>query len=208
MRNSPGGGIQERLGLLEEIALVGGAAALGDEEELVLGAGGGVEVDLGREVGAGVDLLVHVEGHGLGVAEVLLGVGLVDPSGEVLLVLHAGPDLLALLADDGGGAGVLAEGELELGGDLGVRKKAMATPLSFMEASGSREDLATISLCSGRSRKETSRMAWLARKVSADGLTFSISFPSNRVTDTPYSSGGGTLWCPAREGMDPDNGIL
>ena len=114
------GGIEEGLGLLEEVGLVGGAAALGDEEEVVVVALAGVEVDLGGEVVPAVDLLVHGQRHGLGVAEVLLGVGLPDALGEVEGVVDAGPDLLALLGDDGGGAGVLAEGQQALRGDFGV----------------------------------------------------------------------------------------
>ena len=53
--------VEQRLGLLEEIGLVGRAAALGDEEELVFRALGGVDVDLRGQVGAGVDLPLHVE---------------------------------------------------------------------------------------------------------------------------------------------------
>ena len=113
-------GIQERLCLLEQVGLVGRAAALGDEQELVGHALDGVDVDLGREVGAGVLLGVHVQGDGLRIAQVVLGVGVVDALGDELLVAHAGPDLLSLLGDHGGGAGILADGELAFGRDLGV----------------------------------------------------------------------------------------
>ena len=114
---------EEGLGLLIEHGLVGAAATLGHEEELVVGVVGGEDVDLRREVGAGVDLLVHIQRHGLAVAQVLFGVGLVNPLADVLGVIDSGPDLLPLLGDDGGGAGVLAGGELELGGDHGVAQK-------------------------------------------------------------------------------------
>ena len=43
-------GIEQRLGLLIQVALVGAAAALGDEEKLVFAARGGVDVNLGRQV--------------------------------------------------------------------------------------------------------------------------------------------------------------
>ena len=62
--------VEQRLGLLEQVALVGRAAALGHEQELVLVAVGGVDLDLGRQVGAGVDLLAHVERRHLRVAQV------------------------------------------------------------------------------------------------------------------------------------------
>ncbi|OQB91308.1 MAG: hypothetical protein BWX86_02049 [Verrucomicrobia bacterium ADurb.Bin122] len=112
--------IEERFRLLIEEGLVGRATALGDEEELVLGALRSVEVDLRREIGAGVNLLVHVEGGRLRVAEVFLGVALVDALGDILGVVGAGPDLLALLGDDGRGAGVLAERQDALRGNFGV----------------------------------------------------------------------------------------
>ena len=60
----------------------------------------------------------------MGVAEVLLGVGLVDSAREGLGVVRVGPHLLALVAEDGGGAGVLAEGQDATGGDLGVAEES------------------------------------------------------------------------------------
>ena len=114
---------EERLGLLPELGLVGRPPALGDEQELVGHAAGGVDVDLRRQVGPGVHLPVHVERGGLRVAQVLLRVGLEHALGEVLLVLDPGPDLLALLGHDGGGARVLAQRQLAPGRDLGVAQE-------------------------------------------------------------------------------------
>ncbi len=114
---------QQRLGLLEQGRLVGRAAALCDEEELVGFTVHRLDVDLGRQIGAGVDLPVHVERDGLRVAEILFRVGLVDPPGEGFLVPAPGPDLLAFLGDDQRRAGVLADREFEFGGDLGVAQE-------------------------------------------------------------------------------------
>ena len=144
---------QQRLGLLVEHGLVGGAAALGHEDELVVVAVGGQDVDLGRQVGAGVDLLVHVQGHGLGVAQVFLGVGLVDALGEPLLVLDAGPDLLPFLGGHGGGAGVLADRQVELGGDLGVAQEGQGHALVVHGGLGVAEDLGDL-LVVGRTQEE------------------------------------------------------
>ena len=80
-------GIEQRLGLLEEHRLVGRSASLGDEQELVLLARGRENVDLGRQVRAGVDLVVHREGNGLRVAEVLFLIRVVDSPRQPLLVL-------------------------------------------------------------------------------------------------------------------------
>ena len=73
-----GVGVEDGLGFLIEVALVGRSAALGDAEEVVFVALGGFDVDLCGEVATGVDLIVHVEGGVLRVAEVFLGVGVVD----------------------------------------------------------------------------------------------------------------------------------
>ena len=78
--------VEDRLGLLEQERLVGRAAALGHEEELVLrrpvrGLRRRVELDLGRQVGAGVLLLVRRQRRELGVAQVEPGVGVVHARG-------------------------------------------------------------------------------------------------------------------------------
>ncbi len=65
-----------------------------------------------------------------------------------------------------------------------LRSIATATPRSLGAASGSERMEATFARCAGRSRNETSRIAWLARKASPSGSTTRISFPSNRDTET------------------------
>jgi len=116
--------VQDRLGLLEEERLVGRAAALGHEEELVLrlprGLRRGVELDLRGQVGAGVLLLVGRQGGELGVAQVELGVGVVDPARDRLAVVGAGEDALGLLAHHDRGSGVLAHRQHPAGGDVDV----------------------------------------------------------------------------------------
>ena len=101
--------IEQRFGLLIKHRLVRRTAALGDEQKIVLHAVGGHQIDLRRQIGAGVDLVPHVERRGLRVAEIFLGVSFIDPLGDMLLVLHAGPHLLALFGEHGGRAGVLAK---------------------------------------------------------------------------------------------------
>jgi hypothetical protein len=55
--------VEQGLGFLVEEGLVGGPAALGDEEKLVGLALVCIEVDLGREVRARVGLLIERERH-------------------------------------------------------------------------------------------------------------------------------------------------
>ncbi len=180
-------GVSSALVSWKSMRLVGRAAALGDEEELVLGALGRVEVDLRRQVGAGVHLLVHVERDRLRVAQVLARCrSRRRPRDEALLVLHAGPDLLALLADDGGGAGVLAEGQLAARGDLGVLEQRERHALVVLRRLRDRRGSWPPARCArGAGRRRHSRIASFARRVSAAGSTFRTSLPSKVATETP-----------------------
>ena len=112
--------VQDGLGLLVEVALVGRAASLGHEQQLVGVAVDGGDLDLGRQVGAGVDLLPHRQRRHLRVAQVGGLVGLEDAAGDGLLVAAARDDALAPLALDDGRARVLAHGEDAARGDAGV----------------------------------------------------------------------------------------
>ncbi|MGX1314227.1 hypothetical protein RKD24_004346 [Streptomyces calvus] len=106
-----GGLVQDRLGLLVEERLVGRAAALGHEQELVGAAVGRVQLDLRREVGAGVLLLPHGQRRHLRVAQVQVLVRVVDAPGQGLLVAALGQHVLAALAHHDRRAGVLAHRE-------------------------------------------------------------------------------------------------
>jgi hypothetical protein len=81
---------------------------------------GGVELDLGGEVAAGVHLLEHVERRELRVAQVRGGVHLVDAARDRLLVAAAGEHVLPLLAHHDGGPGVLTGGQHAARRDVGV----------------------------------------------------------------------------------------
>ena len=117
------GRVEDGLRFLIEVGLVGGTAALDHAEELVLGAFGGFDVDLGGKVALRVHFLVHRERSVLGLAEGFLGVGLVDALGNGFFIAVAGPDLLALFAVNDGRARVLAEREDALGGGFGVAEE-------------------------------------------------------------------------------------
>ena len=112
--------VQQRLGLLVEVALVGRAAALGHEQELVGVAVDGGDLDLRRQVRAGVLLGVHVERCHLGVPEVRRLVRVVDAVGDRFLVAAAREHELALLRLHDRGAGVLAHREHAARGDRRV----------------------------------------------------------------------------------------
>ena len=72
-------------------------------------------------------------------------------------------------------------GSSPLGGDLGVAQEGQGHALVVGGGLRVARILATCSLCSGRRRKETSRIASLATRSSADGSTLRISLPSKVV---------------------------
>ncbi|MBE1476248.1 hypothetical protein H4W32_004290 [Actinophytocola algeriensis] len=117
--------VQQGFRFLVQEGLVGAAAALGHEEELVLRlvAVLVVQLQLRGEVGAGVLLVPEVDGRELRVAEVQLLVGLEDALGERGLVGAAGEHVLGALADDDRGPGVLAHGEDAARGDARVAQQ-------------------------------------------------------------------------------------
>mmetsp|Transcript_125331 Transcript_125331/g.350974 ORF Transcript_125331/g.350974 Transcript_125331/m.350974 type:complete len:447 (+) Transcript_125331:697-2037(+) len=115
--------VQQGLRLLVEVRLVGGTAALGHEQELVLRALLCVEVDLCGQIRLRVPLGEHRHRRHLGVAQVPPEVCLVHAFGQVALVIAICENILAALAHDDGGARVLASWEHTLGGNDRVLKQ-------------------------------------------------------------------------------------
>lgn len=166
---------QQRLGFLIQIGFVGGTAALGDAQELVLFAVHAVEIDLRRQIAAGVDLFVHIQRGVLRIAQVLFDVGVVHPARQRFFIAAAGPDALALFADDNRRAGVWQVGKIPLAAISELRRNCSATYLSFSLASGSLRISATCCWCAGRSMNDASWNACWASRVNASGATFRIS---------------------------------
>ena len=135
--------VEQRLGLLIEEGLVGRAAALGDEEEFVLHAGmAAVNVDLCREVRTGILLLGHRERHDLRIAQVAVFVGLVHALGNAFRIVGARIDVLALMADADGRAGILACGKFALGRNDLVEQHGVGHELVVVGGLGIIEDVA------------------------------------------------------------------
>ena len=112
--------VQHRRGFLEQIGLVGGATALGDEQELIGVARFRVEFDLPGQVGARIGFLIHRNRRNLAVAQVALGIGPQNAVGNGGFVVAAGPDLLPFLAHDDRRARILAHGQDTACRDIGV----------------------------------------------------------------------------------------
>ena len=111
---------QHRRRRLEQKALVGGAAALGHEHELVGVIALGVDLALRRHVVGGVLLLVHRQRRDLRIAQIAAQIGVARALAQRRLVVAVGDDAAALLAHDDRGAGVLAHRQHAAGGDVGV----------------------------------------------------------------------------------------
>ena len=90
--------IKDSLSLLIEISLIGRAATLSHEEELILIALGGMDFDLRREVATGVHLIIHIEGSVLRIAEIILSISLIYTLRDHLLIVATGPYLLTLIS--------------------------------------------------------------------------------------------------------------
>ena len=115
-----GGLVQDRLGLLVEEGLVGEPPPLAMKRNLYAPPSVGVQLDLGGQVGAGVLLLPHGQRGHLRVAQVELGVRVVDAPGQGLLVAALGEHVLPALAHDDRRAGVLAHRQHARRRDVGV----------------------------------------------------------------------------------------
>ena len=123
-----------------EIGLVGRAAALSHHDKLVFGTLNRLNVNLCGQVATGIHLVVHVKCRILGIAQVVLGEGVVHTKGERLLILKSGPYLLSFFAMDDGGACVLTEGEHALGGSLGIAEELQGHILVVLAALGIVQD--------------------------------------------------------------------
>ena len=120
---------QDRGRRLEQERLVGRAAALGDEQELVGVLAFGVDLDLRRHVVLGVLLLEHGERRELRIAQVLFQIRVARALAKRALVGAVGEHQAALLAHDDGGAGVLAHRQHAAGRDVGVLEEIIGDEL-------------------------------------------------------------------------------
>ena len=111
------------LGHRVEVGLIRAAAALGNHYEAIFATLSRFDVDLRWEVALRVHLVIHIQRSVLAVAEILLGVAVEHTTAKRLFILEIGPDMLAFLAMDDRGAGVLAERKDALDGSLRVAKE-------------------------------------------------------------------------------------
>ena len=116
-RDAIGKELRQRLGrqggarFLIQKRFIGRAAPLGHEQEMILVARLGVDIDLRGEIGAGIGLLEHAERRHLAIAQIALGITAADALGKYREIIRSSPDLLALVAQHDGGSGVLAHGQ-------------------------------------------------------------------------------------------------
>ena len=116
---------QDRRRRLKQKGLVGRAAALGDEQELVGILALGIDLHLRRHVVLGVLLLEHRQRRQLRIAQIAPEICVARALGQSRLVGAVGEDHAALLAHDDRRAGVLAHRQNAAGGDVGVFQKVI-----------------------------------------------------------------------------------
>ncbi|CAB4852078.1 unannotated protein [freshwater metagenome] len=136
--------VEQGLRLLEQVALVRAAATLGHEQELVGVAIGGADLDLRRQVVAGVDLVVHVQRRHLAVAQVAGLVRVEHTAGDGLFVAAASADPLTLLGLHDRSAGVLAHRQHAAGGDGRVLQQVERHETVVVAGLGVAEDVAEL----------------------------------------------------------------
>lgn len=133
--------IEDSLSLLIEISLICRSTTLSHEEELILIAFGGMDFDLRREVATGINLIIHIEGSILRIAEIILGISLINTLRDHLLIVAACPDLLTLIGGADRSAGILAEREDTLSGDFGITEHGESHILIIFGGFGIVKDL-------------------------------------------------------------------
>ena len=116
---------QKRGRALVEEGFVGRAAALRHEQELVGVGAFLIEVDLGRQVVAGVLFLEHLQRRELRIAQVLALVSVEHAARQRIVVAAIGPDVAAFLAHDDRRASILAHRQHAAGGDVGVLQQVI-----------------------------------------------------------------------------------
>ncbi len=134
--------VQKGFGLLIEEGLVGRAAALGNEQKLVLHARmTAVDVDLRGQVCARIFLVGHGKGHYLRVAQIAILVGLVYAARDALGIVGTRVYVLALVTDADRRTGVLACGQLALGRDALVEQHGVGDEFVVVGGFGIFEDV-------------------------------------------------------------------
>ena len=114
---------QQRFGFLIEIGFIRRAAAFGDAEKFVLIAIDAVEVNLRRQVGAGVDFGIHIQRRILRITQVIFDVGVIHPASQRRLIAATGPHALPFFTHNDGRAGVLTGRQNTFGGDFRVAQE-------------------------------------------------------------------------------------
>ena len=135
---------QNRRRRLEQERLVGRAATLGDEQQLVGVLALRVDLHLRRHVRLGVLLLEHGNRRELRIAQIALQIRIARAFRERGLVIADGEHHAALLAHDDGRAGVLAHRQHAAGGDVGVLEEVVSDELVVIARLRIVEDLAQL----------------------------------------------------------------
>jgi len=104
--------VEQCLGLLIKESFVGRSSPLGDKKKFIGIPLFRIDVDLGRQVGAGIFLFRHGQRNNHRVTEVFFGIRIVNPFRQVFGIVYPCVDILALFTDNDGRSCVLAGRQL------------------------------------------------------------------------------------------------
>jgi len=90
--------IQQCFSLLEQECFISTSTSLSYKYHVVLTALHGLGLELPRQVCLSVQLLIHVDGCHLGLAQVSVCVSVLHPSGDVFLIFTVGQNQVAFFA--------------------------------------------------------------------------------------------------------------
>ena len=119
----------QRFGFLIQISFVGGTAAFRHAQEFILVTINAVEVDLRRQVGAGIHLFIHIQRRVLRVAQVVFNIGVIHALTQRRFVAAAGPDALAFLTHNDCRTGILTGGQDAFRRNFGVAQELQGNVL-------------------------------------------------------------------------------
>ena len=129
---------------LKQKTLVGGAAALRHEHELVGVIALGVDLALRRHIVGGVFFLIHRQRRHLRIAQVATQIRVARALAQGGFVVAVADDVAAFLAHDDRGAGVLAHRQYAAGGDVGILEEIERDEFVVVAGFGVVEDIAQL----------------------------------------------------------------
>ena len=111
---------QNSFGFLIQKGLVRRSAAFGQEQEVISAAFDRIQLDLGRQVAAGIPFFKHGQGGILRIPQIGISISIKHPLRKGGFIRITGPNLLTLFAHNNSCSGILTHGKDTFGCDYGI----------------------------------------------------------------------------------------